>query len=136
IMEGQHIRLGLHYVAYLTTQQIQALIAAREERSFTDLPDFLRRLTLPRTSVENLILVGAMDEWGLSRRQLLWELGERYTREGELPLEFFSQTLDLPPFSRQEALHAEFALLGLSPGDHPMGLYQEAMQAQGILGSK
>ena len=68
--------------------------------------------------------------------QLLWELGERYTREGELPLMFFTHTIDLPPLTRQEALHAEYALLGLSPGDHPMSLYQEAMQAQDILGSR
>ncbi len=135
-LEGQNIRLGLRYVAYLTSRQIQALIAAREEHTFTDLPDFLRRVTMPRTTVENLILVGAMDEWGISRRQLLWELGERYTREGELPLTFFTHTIDLPPLSRQEALHAEYSLLGLSPGDHPMSLYQEALQAQDILGSR
>lgn len=135
-LEGQNIRLGLRYVAYLTERQIGALIAAREERTFTDLPDFLRRVTLPRTTVENLILVGAMDEWGITRRQLLWEFGERYTREGELPLVFFTHSIDLPPFSQQETLHAEFALLGLSPGDHVMGMYKEGMQAQGILGSK
>ncbi len=33
-------------------------------------------------------------------------------------------------------LTAEYALLGLSPGDHPMSLYREALKAQGILGSK
>jgi len=77
-----------------------------------------------------------MDEWGIPRRQLLWELGERYTRPGELPLQFFAHSVDLPPLSRQESLHAEYTLLGLSPGDHPMSLYQTTLQAQGILVSK
>ncbi len=135
-LEGSNIRLGLEYVAYLTKRQIQAILAAREERPFEDLPDLLRRVSLPRTSVENLILVGAMDSWGIPRRQLLWELGERYTQEGELPLNFYTHTVDLPPLTRQEILHAEYALLGLSPGDHVMGMYKELMQQKGILGSK
>jgi len=135
-LEEQSIRLGLRYIAYLTQRQIRELITAREEHTFIDLPDFLRRVTLPRTTVENLILVGAMDEWGIPRRQLLWELGERFTRPGELALNFFAHRVDLPPLSRQETLHAEYALLGLSPGDHPMSLYQAAMHRQGILGSK
>ena len=135
-LEGPNIRLGLRYVAYLTEKQIQALVAAREEHDFTDLPDLLRRISLPRTTVENLILIGAMDAWDIARRQLLWELGECYTREGELPLIFATHMVDLPPLSRQEMLHAEYALLGLSAGDHVMGMYKESMQAQGILGSK
>lgn len=40
------------------------LDAARDERAFTDLPSFLRPVTLPRTSVENLILIGAMEPTG------------------------------------------------------------------------
>src|SRR5262249_41123259 len=115
-LDGGNIRLGLRYVAYLTKRQIEALTVAREECAFRDLPDFLRRVTLPRTIVEDLILIGAMDEWGIPRRQLLWELGERFTRAGELPLNFFSHDVNLPPLSRQESLQAEYTVLGLSPG--------------------
>ncbi|MHB8624585.1 MAG: DNA polymerase III subunit alpha [Aggregatilineales bacterium] len=136
VLEGPNIRLGLQYVAYLTEKQIQTLIAAREERLFSDLPDFLRRVSLPRPIVENLILIGAMDEWGVARRQLLWELGERFAREGELPLVFPVHNVDLPPLSRRETLQAEYVVLGLSPGDHVMGMYQEALREQGILGSR
>jgi error-prone DNA polymerase len=136
MLEGENIRLGLRYVAYLTERQIEAIITAREEHTFRDLPDLLRRVTLPRAIVENLILIGAMDGWGIPRRQLLWELGERFTRVGELPLDFYTHTIDLPPLSRQEMLQAEYTVLGLSPGDHPMSLYQEMTQIRNILGSK
>lgn len=35
-LEGSNIRLGLRYVAYLAEKEIQALLAAREEHTFSD----------------------------------------------------------------------------------------------------
>jgi error-prone DNA polymerase len=135
-LEGPHIRLGLRYVAHLAEKEIQAILAAREERTFNDLPDFLRRVTLPFTNLENLILIGAFDAWGISRRQLLWELGERYTRKGELPLGFATYDVELPALTRQEILHAEYTILGFSPGDDLMELFEDTIQTHGILGTK
>jgi error-prone DNA polymerase len=135
-LEGHNIRLGFRSVAHLAEKEIQAILAAREERTFNDLPDFLRRVTLPFTTIENLILIGAFDAWGITRRQLLWELGERFTRKGELPLVFATYNVELPALTRQEILHAEYTILGFSPDDDLMELFEDTIQTHGILGTK
>lgn len=44
--------------------------------------------------------------------------------------------MDLPALTRQEMLVAEYSILGLSPEDHLMGLYEETLHTQDILDSK
>src|SRR5258708_11498396 len=83
-LEDGTIRLGFKYVDGFGDQAIAHLVAVRAEGEFTDLTDFYRRVQLPRRLVENLIRVGAMDTWGLPRRQLLWQLG--HIQEDSTPL--------------------------------------------------
>ncbi|HYY88842.1 MAG TPA: DNA polymerase III subunit alpha, partial [Chloroflexota bacterium] len=70
------ILLGLSTVRALGEEQAKALVAERETHGpFRSLPDLLRRTGLPRQAAENLIMVGALAEFGLGRRELLWQLG-------------------------------------------------------------
>ena len=65
-------------------------------RRFGGLTDFCKRTRLARRLVENLILVGAMDGWGIQRRKLLWELDKLHYQEEELDLVFPDDGVDLP----------------------------------------
>jgi error-prone DNA polymerase len=135
-VENGAIRLGLSYVHGLGEAGIARLEAARQARPFGSLADFCRRTRLARGIVENLVRAGAMDGWGILRRQLLWELGKLRYQEEELDLAFPDDGVELPPLSRAEALADEVEVLGLSTGEHVMALYRPWLVKHGILGSR
>jgi error-prone DNA polymerase len=135
IVENSNIRLGFNYVTGLGEDSIARLVAAREEKDFSDLKDFCHRTRLTRRIIENLILAGAMDSWDIPRRRLLWELSQVHYREEALDLVFPTEDIQLPTPTRAEMLLWEHEVLGLSAGDHVMALYRDRLAAQGILGS-
>ena len=131
-LEAGGIRLGLSYVNGLGDMAIERIIAARP---FAGLADFCRRTKLPRALVERLIAGGALDGWGVARRQLLWELGTlRYVAD-ELDLPIPHAEPRLPPQSRAEAFAGEIEALGLSASAHVMGFYRAWLDGQEIRGS-
>ncbi len=129
------IRLGLNYVNRLGEAHVERILAGREMRPFTTLADFCRRTRIPNSIVENLIAAGAMDGWGIPRRQLIWELGTLHDEQGTLELEFAPEEVHLPPLSAVEAMVMEQEVMGLSPGNHVMTFYRAALQERGIAGS-
>jgi len=135
-VEEGAIRLGFNYVKGLGEEQIGRLINARKDGSFETLLDFCRRVRLGRQVVENVILAGAMDSWGVPRRQLVWELGALHDQADELDLLFPSDDVQLPALTAAEALLVEQEVLGLSTGDHVMALYRSWMKRNHIMGSK
>jgi error-prone DNA polymerase len=135
-VSGDSIRLGLLFVKNLKEEQIDRILAARVEASFESLFDFCHRTRISRNAVENLIMAGGMDGWGLPRRQLLWELGTLPIGEHGLDLVFNSPEVELPAQSIGEAMLAEQEIMGLSAGDHIMSLYRATMLEKGVLGSQ
>jgi error-prone DNA polymerase len=137
------IRLGFSYVHGLGQAGIARLEEAQEDGPFRSLGDFCRRTRLSRRAVENLIMVGAMDQWGKPRRKLLWELGKLRYEEEELELVFAdactelgrSDGIELPDLSRAERMGIEYGVLGLPVGDQVMALYRPWLQKMGILSS-
>jgi error-prone DNA polymerase len=98
--------------------------------------DFCRRVRLPYKLAESLISIGAMDGFGKSRRQLLWEVGELHGLADGLDLTLDVHQPTLAPLTRAETLRAEYLVLGLSTGDHPMNLYRAELAVRRILGSR
>jgi error-prone DNA polymerase len=129
------VRLGLSYVHGLGEAWPGRIVGRRGGRPFRDLRDFCRHTRLPRPVVENLVRAGAMDGFGRARRDLLWELGGLVYQEEGLDIEVPVEPVMLPALGRAERLAWEVELLGLTPGDHLMGLYREALRAQGVLSS-
>ncbi|MCL4370661.1 MAG: hypothetical protein M1380_07105, partial [Chloroflexi bacterium] len=76
------IRLGFTYVHGLGEAALERLEEQRKLGPYRSLADFLRRTRLAREAVENLIVVGAMDCFGLPRREMLWEAGIEGRGEG------------------------------------------------------
>jgi error-prone DNA polymerase len=130
------IRLGLGYVHGLGEAWQTRIIERRENRPFQKLRDFCRRTGLPRPLVENLIRAGAMQSLGKARRDLLWELGGLAYEEEGLDLEMPIASMKLPDLDRAERLAWEYELLGLTPREHVMTLYRDALQARGVLSTR
>ena len=134
-LEAGGIRLGLNYVKGLSEAQIERIVACREEKTFTSLSDFCKRTRLGPRVTENLVVAGAMDGWGLPRRQLLWELGTFKHQEGALELEFVAEEVSLPTLMAVEALVDEQSVLGLSAGEHVMAHLRPRLSGQGVSSS-
>jgi error-prone DNA polymerase len=133
-IEERSIRLGLRYVKGLGPAAAGRLDAERACGPYRSLADFCRRGGLPRAAIENLIVVGAFDSLGLARRELLWQLGLLYRPPGPqaaLPLPTDQDMVALPAFTVNEELLADYAVSGLSPRYHPIGLARPAL-APGI----
>jgi error-prone DNA polymerase len=126
-LSTQHLalRLGLRYVRGLGPTTLARLDAERACGPYRSLADFCRRTGLARAPIENLIAIGAFDSFGLARRELLWQLGLIYRPPGPqaaLPLPTEQDMVALPPMTTAEELLADYAVSGLSPHYHPIGL--------------
>ncbi len=134
-LEDGAIRLGFNYVKGFGDEAVDRLLRAREAGTFSGLADFSRRTQLPRRLSEHLILSGALEEFGKTRRSLVWELGKLDYRPDTLSLDLPEDTLQFPSVSIQEVMGLEYELMGLSLRDHLMTLYRDRLTARGVIGS-
>jgi error-prone DNA polymerase len=130
------VRLGFNYVLRLGETGGKRIEEARGNLPFTDLADFYRRTNLPESHVENLIMCGAMDKWGIPRRQLLWQLGTVEAQVNQLGLVFEDDPVDLPPLTKMEKLQAEYGVMGLSTNDHVIAHHRAWLSKKGCITSK
>ncbi len=128
-VEKGKLRLGLQQIDGMSHEAAQEIEVGRPYRS-------LRQLQGRTKNLEKLIEAGACDSWGLSRRELLWQLwllvGDR---KQEMPL--FERPLAapaLPETTAWEQLIGEHRAMGLSPEAHPIALLRD--QWPGIQTSK
>ena len=135
-LEKGALRLGLSYVDGLGEAALERLLEARPAGGYRDLADLCQRARLPRRSVENLILAGALDDWGRDQRRLLWELGRLRWREDALPLAWAPDGVTLEPMSEAERLMAEYSATGVSAQGHLMDLYRERAATAGAIPSE
>jgi error-prone DNA polymerase len=120
----------LRYVRGIGPATLARLDAERACGPYRSLADFCRRSGLARAPIENLIAIGAFDSFGLPRRALLWQLGLLYrppSAQAALPLPTEQDMVALPPFTRADELRADYAVSGLSPRYHPLGLLRPAL---------
>ena len=141
-VEAGKLRIGLAYVRGLGQEAAAGITAERGQGGpFASLNDFARRVRLRPEAMENLIRVGAMDSFGLGRRELLWQLGLLHVdipirRQGQvvarqlvLPLSTEADMVTLPEMRPWEKMAADYSILELSPGYHPIGLLRPQLEA-------
>ncbi len=138
-VEGNDLRVGLGFVRGWGSDIAKTVVEERSRNGpFRSLPDFLRRTpaALRRPSIENLIWVGGMESLGLTRRELLWQVGLWLGPEDEPDRTTGRQSdaqLDLAlddPFAGvrfaglddSERLEAEYRMLHFSTELHPLHL--------------
>jgi error-prone DNA polymerase len=141
------LRVGLRYVKGLREAAARALLAARAERPFASLDDFLRRTPLNPAERRALAAVGALNAFAPHRRAALWQIEAAWSDAEPLfrdtgsgrylldsapaaPGESTSSGLTpspLAPMTPAERLRADFAGLELTTGLHPMALIRDRL---------
>jgi error-prone DNA polymerase len=138
---GDAVLLGLSAVRGVSEALAGGVVAERDANGpYRTLGGLLRRTGLPRPVAENLAAVGALSAFGLSRRELLWQLGlllptprgavplaatadaDGRPRQAPLELPTGQDMALLPEMTDWERMVADYGLLELSPSYHPMAL--------------
>lgn len=120
---GKHtwIRPGMMHVRRVRTTSLNAIIADRAQRGpFRNLIDFVSRVDINKKEIENLILVGAFDAFGLSQPESLFLLDDIYRAQRLEELSLFGGNVvlreqlhpGLSDYSYAEKCLNELALLG------------------------
>ncbi|HEV2670866.1 MAG TPA: DNA polymerase III subunit alpha [Gemmatimonadales bacterium] len=136
------VRIGLGFVRNWSEETATATVAEREKNGpFKSVGDVIRRAPpkLKRTAIEALMWVGGGDGFGLTRRELLWQVGlwlppqasqsgdGRGRRQLELALNHPHEQLPFDGLAAHERLLAEYATLGFSASGHPLSLVRNAL---------
>jgi len=130
------------------------IVAEREANGpYQSLYDLVTRARLTREQAEALIRAGALDRFGLPRRELLWQLGLIITAEQtqppharthqarrqanfqpSLPLPTGQDMAPLPALSPWQEMAWDFERVGLSAKQHPMALVRPLLH-EGLITS-
>ncbi len=136
------VRVGLGFVRDWSEETATAVVTERERHGpFRGIGDFVRRAPpqLKRTGIEHLVWVGGCDGFGLTRRELLWQVGlwlpptadrgddARGRRQLELPLNHPHENLRFGGMAAEERMLAEYAVLGFAASGHPLALLSDAL---------
>ena len=121
----QVVRLGLGHVSGVRAAALEALVAARQERPFASLADFLRRT--PFTAPERRVLAGAgaLNALADHRRAALWRVEAFHSDDELFRHADAAGEEELSPLERMtllERLQADYRHLSLTAGAHPMKL--------------
>lgn len=136
-IEGRALRLGLRLVSGLPESGAQAIVAARRERRFTSMTDFVRRTRLPPPQVALLADADAFHNLHDTRRESLWHaLGtEPPSRQRSLfdALEPVEDAADLPRMEPVEEVTADYRATGFSLRSHPLAFLRGGLQKLGVV---
>jgi error-prone DNA polymerase len=143
LITNSAVRIGLRYVKGLSEDTAREVENERRRANFRSLFDFLERTKLKREPIENLIACGAFDGFGLERRELIWQLGLIFRPEGRnaqqrqlaLSLPTDQDMVHLPSMSDWDRMFANYAILGLSPNQHPMTFLRPRLH-EGVVTSR
>src|SRR6267143_150752 len=141
-VEDGTVRIGLGFIRHWSEESATATVQEREQNGpFTSVGDLVRRAPpkLKRLGLEALMWVGGCDGFGLTRRELLWQVGlwlpPKASKSGdgrgrhqlELALNHPHEQLAFAGLAAHERLLAEYATLGFSASAHPLSLVRNAL---------
>ncbi|HEY0888551.1 MAG TPA: error-prone DNA polymerase [Nocardioides sp.] len=124
------VRLGLDSVRGIGKDVAARIVAAREERPFTDLRDLSRRAGLDSGQLEALATAGVVSD--MSRREALWQAG---WTESDAHLEGVQLATATPPLPEMDAVELTLADLwatGVTPDTHPFAHLRERLAGAGV----
>ncbi|GAA6131934.1 error-prone DNA polymerase [Halopseudomonas sabulinigri] len=132
------IRLGLRQVKGFSEADAQRLVAAREQRPFTDVADLLQRSALASRARAQLADAGALRALAGGRFRARWAVAGV-----EPQLALFAGAVAsaeapalIPTPSVAEDLQADYASLGTTLGPHPLCLLRAELSRRGCRSSR
>ncbi len=130
-VDSQTIRMGLGLVRGLGADAADRI---EEAAPFSGIPDLSRRADLTVEHVEALARAGALDCFGVTRRQALWQAGVAATeREGMLPGLSSISAPALPGMNAFELMAADVGATGVTPGLMPVEMLRAALTDAGVV---
>jgi error-prone DNA polymerase len=91
------IRIGLRYIKGLHEAAAQAMLAARKEKPFASLDDFLRRTNFNPAERRALAAVGALNRFAPHRRAALWQVEAAWSEDESLFREYANDSAGTDP---------------------------------------
>jgi error-prone DNA polymerase len=128
--------LGLGSVRNIGTDLAELLVEERNANGpFTSLVDLAGRVQLSVPQTEALATAGALNCFGISRREGLWAAGAAATqRPDRLPgVGSSSHVPSLPGMSALELAAADVWATGVSPDSHPVQFLRERLEQMGVV---
>lgn len=136
------LRIGLAFLREWSEATAEQVVAERERNGpFRSLGDLVRRapIKLSRSAIEHLVWVGGCDGFGLTRRELVWQVGlwlpprnderdpSRVRAQLELSLNHPFENLRFAGLEADERLLAEYEVLGFGTSGHPLLLIRSVL---------
>lgn len=123
------LRMGLRYVKGLPEPEGRRVT----EAAYSSLPELVRATRLSTRSLRLLAEAGALDGFGLDRRQTLWVVeGLARTVDDALPLEEREELPLLARLGRVETIAWDYRTSHHSTRGHPLGPLRERLRAMGL----
>ena len=137
VEEDQSIRLGLVYVKGLREETGQCIEMERRRQLFSSVNDLQRRVRPNRSEITTLARIGALNSFGLKRREALWQVEKACRFSGPL-FEKASSPYDTSPLQEMtamERLASDYEGAGITIGPHAMALKRKELDSVGIVPS-
>lgn len=136
-LEVGRLRLGFRMISGLQECVARTVEAARADRPFTSLHDFLQRTKLPQAQVERLAEADAFLSLRQTRRESVWQALAVPVRSRQRTLfddlEPDEPPVTLPVMAPEEEVHADYRSTGLSLRAHPLSFHREGLERLHII---
>ena len=130
------LRLGLRMIAGLSETTARAILAARAQMPFHDIPDLCRRAGLDEKSRTALAEAGALQSLAGHRNDVRWAVAGIERQRPLLPGSPDEDAVALPAPSSGEDVLSDYRALGLSLRQHPLALLRGQLRARRLLDSQ
>ncbi|MDV7245445.1 MULTISPECIES: error-prone DNA polymerase [Rhodococcus] len=133
---GLEVRLGLGEVRHIGTALAERMVEVRNDGGpFTSFLDLTGRVELNTAQAESLATAGALDSFGITRREALWAAGAAAgERRDRLPgMGASTRAPTLPGMSDLELAAADVWATGVSPDTYPTQFLRPQLDALGVI---
>jgi error-prone DNA polymerase len=134
IEQDGSLRLGLRYVKGLKKQTGSSIEKERRRKVFKSIDDLCQKVALAKSEITTLAEIGALNSFGMKRREALWQVEKAWRSGGPLFSNVDSKKNDSPlvDMTEVERMMADYAKTGMTIGRHPMSLARKELTSMGI----
>jgi error-prone DNA polymerase len=121
------LRLGLRLVSGFGEDAGRRVERARKARPFAGPEDLVARANLDKRALEALARAGALEGFGLGRREALWKTRAPHEDSLLAGLDLGDEKPTLAPMSRAEQMVLDYSTTGVAVGDHAMNVVRPTL---------
>jgi error-prone DNA polymerase len=132
------VRLGFKYVKGLKKKSGQIIEEIRKSGNFRSIDDFRIRTGLQKAEMTVLAEIGALNCFGLKRRESLWQVEKSCRSAGPL-FERLDSNFGKSPLQEMnsfERLDADYSNTRITIDRHPMALQRKRLASMGVWSAK